>query len=189
MALREYPFVMWMDSSVRFTTGNLQPLFDKALSSGIVQIIRTKGRPPSVSLETHQETFEFLNEPPCLYHKEIMLPAGFIVLYPKDPIFDGILNPWTKCALIEECIWTTRPIREILKCPQNASVTAHRCHRYDQSVLNILMKRLFHDDIENHLVAEGEYAYFRNPKREEKIHPVSYTLNAASKYYETFPAC
>ena len=166
MALREHPFVMWMDSSVRFTTGNLQPMFDKALSSGIVLNFRKKTkRSPSIRLQTHQDTFKFLNEPPCLYDRERMIEAGLIVLYPKGYIFEGILNPWTKCALIEECLWTTRPIKEILKCWQNATVQTHRCHRYDQSVLNILIKRLFHDEMKRHLVDECKYAYFRNPSR------------------------
>ena len=157
---------MWMDSSVRFTTGNLQLMFDKALSSGIVLNFRKRtNRSLSIRLHTHQDTFKFLNEPECLYDKEPMIEAGFILLYPKDHIFEGILNPWTKCALIEECLWTTRPVREILKCSRNATIQTHRCHRYDQSVLNILMKRLFHDKMERHLVMECEYAYFRNPKR------------------------
>ena len=161
MALQEYPFVMWMDSSVRFTTGNLQPLFDKAISTGIVQHFRNRS---SGLYHTHQDTFQFLNEAPCLYNTP-ELPASFILLYAKDYILDGIINPWTKCALIEACMWTTRPISEVLKCEQNPNVTNHQCHRFDQSVLGILVKRLFHDEIDKHLVPECRYAYFRNHSR------------------------
>ena len=175
MVLKEYPFVMWMDSSVRFITGNLQPMFDKAMSSGIVLNLRNKTkRSPSIRQQTHQDTFQFLNEPPCLYDRELMIEAGLIVIYLKDDIFEGVLNPWTKCALIEECMWTTRPISEVLKCWQNETVQYHRCHRYDQSVLNILMKRLFHDVMDRHLVVECKYAYFRNPKRCKKYEGTSF---------------
>ena len=162
MVLQEYPFVVWMDSSLRFTTGNLQPLFDKAISSGIVQMFRNCS---TILEHTHQDTFQILNEPPCLYNTP-ELGGGFVALYAKDYILDGILNPWTKCALIEACMVTTHEAREILKCPKRGSTKAyHQCHRYDQSVLGILVYRMFHDEMDKHLFPECEYMYFRNQTR------------------------
>ena len=174
---------MWLDSSVRFTTGNLQPMFNKALSSGIVLNLRKKPkRSPSIRLQTHQDTFNFLNEPPCLYEKELMIEAGLIALYPDNTIYEGILNPWTKCALIEECVWTTRPMKEILKCWRNETLQTHRCHRYDQSVLNILMKRLFHKEIDRYLVKECDYAYFRNSRRCKRHGSALHQKNMSVQY-------
>ena len=160
--MQEYPFVMWMDSSVRFTTGNIQPLFDKAISSGIVQVFRNKS---TVWENTHQDTFHFLHEPPCMYNYAD-LGGSFVLLYAKDYILEGILNPWVKCALIEECMVTTHPLSEILKCGNKETGTLyHKCHRYDQSVISILVYRLFHDEMDKHLVGECDYLFARNQTR------------------------
>ena len=163
MVLQEYPFVMWMDSSVRFTTGNLRPLFDKAISSGVVQMFRNKS---TIWEFTHQDTFEFLNEPPCLYHYP-EFGGSFVLIYAKDYVLDGIINPWVKCALIEKCMVTTRPRGEILKCTdvKKNATQYHICHRYDQSVISLLMYRLFHDEIDTHLIGECDYIYVRNNTR------------------------
>ena len=161
---------MWMDSSVRFTTGNLKPMFEKAISSGIIQVKRQRPeRELYIQEQTHEQTFQVLNEAPCLYENLVMVEAGLILVYAKDYIVEGIMNPWTKCALVMECMFTTRPMKQILKCHIDDNVIVnHSCHRYDQSVLNILMKRLFHDEMKKHLTVECEYSYFRNERRCEK---------------------
>ena len=156
-----------MDSSVRFTTGDLKPLFDKAVTSGIVQVKRPRPRRELwIREQTDQQTFQVLNEPPCLYDRLVMVEAGFIAIYAKHDVVEGILKPWTMCALVKECMFTTKSMRQILKCHIDDNVVVnHSCHRYDQSVLNILMKRLYHQEMDKHLVEECEFAYFRNPER------------------------
>ena len=154
---------MWMDSSTRFTTANLQPLFDKAISAGTVQVFRDK-RHFTIRERTHLDTFGFLNEPPCLYDVPD-ISAAFVLLYAKNDILEGIINPWVKCALIEECMWTSRPLLELLRCSKPNNDTYQHCHRYDQSVLSILVYRLFHNEMDSHLVDECDYLHIRNHSR------------------------
>ena len=119
-----------------------------------------------IAEQTDEQTFQVLNEPPCLYDRLVMVAAGFIAIYAKDDVVEGVMNPWTKCALVEECMFTTKSMREILKCHIDDNVVVrHSCHRYDQSVLNILVKRLYHQEMDKHLVKECEFSYFRNPQR------------------------
>ena len=119
-----------------------------------------------IAEQTDEQTFQVLNEPPCLYDRLVMVAAGFIAIYAKDDVVEGVMNPWTKCALVEECMFTTKSMREVLKCHIDDNVVVrHSCHRYDQSVLNILVKRLYHQEMEKHLVKECAFSYFRNPQR------------------------
>ena len=150
LALKEHPFVIWLDSSIRFTTGNLTLMFEMTLSSGMTL---TKLSVTNIDRHTHPQMFETLNEPRCLYRKYSIYPAGALALFAKDYIIEGIMKPWVKCALVERCMQTTIPFESIKKCSSRNTV----CHRYDQSALNILITRLFHRNMNRHLMFNCEF--------------------------------
>ena len=107
-----------------------------AMVSGVVALGPSSG---SIARFTHQQTFETLKEPRCLYEKYAMFPSTILAMFAKDYILEGIVEPWVKCALIERCMKTTEPFDDIINC------TNRDCHRFDQSVVNILIGRLLYD--------------------------------------------
>ena len=150
LAMKEHPFVIWLDSSIRFTTGNLTVMLEMTLSSGVTLM---KLMSSNNGRRTHPQMFETLNEPRCLHRKYWQYPAGLVALFAKDYIIEGIMKPWVKCALVERCMQTTLPYTSIINCGYPI------CHRYDQSALNVLINRLFHQDIMRHLVFDCEFCF------------------------------
>ena len=150
LAMKEHPFVIWLDSSIRFTTGNLTLMFEMTLSSGVtvLKIISSNN-----GKRTHPQMFETLNEPRCLHMKYLQYPSGFVPLFAKDYIIEGIMKPWVKCGLVERCLQTTLPLSSIINCGHPV------CHTYDQSILSILINRLFHHDIKRHFLFDCEFCF------------------------------
>ena len=142
-----------MDSSIRFTTGNLTTMFEMAVTSGLVFLGPNSGR---ISRFTHSQTFDILREPKCLFRTR-MFPATVLAVFAKDYILEGIVKPWVKCALIQRCLKTTEPYPILVNCANPI------CHRYDQSVINILIQRLFHDIVNKpgnpHIMFECEFLF------------------------------
>ena len=146
--MKEHPFVIWIDSSIRFTTGNLTSMFEMTLSSGVTLLKLSSN---NIGRHTHPQMFETLNEPRCLHRKYWEYPSSAVALFSKDYIIEGVMKPWVKCALVERCMKTTLPFESIINCGNPV------CHRFDQSALNILITRLFHRDMKRHLVFECEF--------------------------------
>ena len=144
-----------MDSSIRFLTGNLTKMVEMAIVSGILALGPVSG---SIARYTHQQTFETLKEPRCLYEKYAMFPSTMLAVFAKDYILEGIVEPWVKCALVERCMQTTESYDIIINC------TNLVCHRYDQSVVNILIGRLFYDAMEQVFLYQCDILFTWRPR-------------------------
>ena len=151
MMLQTYRFAMWMDTSVRFMTSDLDSLFIQAKQNGIMSRFGGHRLPTHM----HEDTFQFLQEPPCLYRDFGEFNGGMLLFHSNNKlVYNYILTPWLKCALIEECMKTRHPIGgKLLYCPQS-HVKYHSCHRYDQAVLSLLIYRLFHNSFMEHNIDE-----------------------------------
>ena len=145
--LQTYRFAMWMDTSIRFDTADLDPLFIEAKRQGVMSN-HVKFLLPS---HVHEDTFLFLQEPPCLFRNFTELEAGMIMFHTDNKLVHKyIFIPWLKCALIEECMKTKLPTGDkMLKCKFHR--VYHECHRYDQAVLSLLLYRLFPTSYADHL--------------------------------------
>ena len=155
--LQSYRFVMWMDTSIRFTTSNLDALFEKGKRMGVLS---SPYRPLYLASQTHEDTFTFLQEPPCLYWRGTMFQAGILLFHSEHKlVYDYIIQPWISCALIEECMKTRHDPTLI---PHDCYQVYHSCHRYEQSVLSILIIRLFTDSAKDHEI-ERKYHFVYRP--------------------------
>ena len=98
--------MLWMDTSTRFKTYRLDPLFLKAKQLGVMAR-RAKNL---LASRTHEDTSNFLQEPPCLYKNLPVIQSGLVFFHSGNKIaYDNIFTPWVKCALIEECMKTKHP--------------------------------------------------------------------------------
>ncbi|KAK3599734.1 hypothetical protein CHS0354_037206 [Potamilus streckersoni] len=140
---KKYPFVMWMDASVRFTTNNITWLFDLVRNVGVMAL----GGDVPIASRTSLQTFSFLGEEPCLFKDKNEFEATFIVIYPSLLVEEYFMKPWVSCALIEGCMVPSSWF-QLLHCDNGKLY--HNCHRFDQSVLSILLYRLYHQNLSQH---------------------------------------
>ena len=155
MMLQTYRFVMWMDTSVRFKTSDLDPLFIQAKQQGVMSRHDVHLLPSHI----HEDTFQFLQEPPCLYRNLTEFQGGMLLFHSGNKlVYDYIFTPWLKCALIEECMKTKHPTGGKLLYCQSHKIY-HSCHRYDQAVLSLLLYRMFRNSYMDHHI-DHKYMHF-----------------------------
>ena len=145
---------MWMDASIQFITPRLDELFIQAKQYGVLMYHNVWSLPAHVN----RDTFTFLGEPPCLYKNFTEYHAGLILVHIGNyysVVKNYIIDPWAKCALIENCMKTKNNEMDIIKCRSHKKF--HTCHRFDQAVLSILIYRLFHSSYRNHDINMGSY--------------------------------
>nr|XP_022291817.1 uncharacterized protein LOC111103092 [Crassostrea virginica]XP_022291818.1 uncharacterized protein LOC111103092 [Crassostrea virginica]XP_022291819.1 uncharacterized protein LOC111103092 [Crassostrea virginica] len=133
LVLQESDFVMWMDTSIRLK--HIDPYFKKAKRYGI-QVLHGSG---SISVRTHQRLFETLNEKQCMFnYPEIQ--AGLIIITRSCLTLTYIMRPWVSCALQYGCMDIPNA-ENYYDCTNEWKLSS--CHRSDQSVLGIILTRLF----------------------------------------------
>lgn len=138
--LMEFGFVWWADSSVRFTTDDLDRALDYTRKNSF--LIFTYAPVFAVAFHTDAQTMKYLGEDPCKFRHFGENEATF-VLFHYDEISRELVKAWAACALNEDCMC---PAGTSGKLSCNAHIEHDgRCHRFDQAVLSILFRRLYHD--------------------------------------------
>ena len=158
--LQYYQFVMWIDTSIRFKTSDLDVLFVRAKKYGLLSRYDTSGSYPLPS-HLHEDTFLFLQEPPCLYKNYHDWQGGLIIVHGEhELIYKYIIQTWIKCALVEECMKTKQNIGgNMLYCKTHKFY--HSCHRYEQATLGLFLHRLFPDSFNDYHLDNDNYYYFK----------------------------
>lgn len=163
----EYKWVWWMDSSVRFTTNQL----DRALDYSRVNshLFFTYDVVLSIAEQTDIQTMKYLGEDTCKYRYYGEVEATFLLFY-SDHVIDILIDQWAACALNEACM-APPGTRKKLSCSTKKKWDG-RCHRFDQSVIGILLRRLYHEQndypmidkpLHIHVIKRGEsVSYFPN---------------------------
>ena len=155
MVMREHPFVIWMDASIRYTTQNIDGIIHRAKLQGVIAKLTLHN---TIVNHTLKPTFEMLKTDPWFYKGRTMFCSCFVVLRATPYIVKYILRPWVSCALTFGCmVPTERAIesRHCLKLPAKY----FGCHRFDQSVFSILIHKLYGKN-ENALRHGLKYGYF-----------------------------
>jgi hypothetical protein len=138
LLLREFDFVMWTDASVRFNGNPLDKLFKGANKIG-VQAIPGWG---SIAVRTNSRTFSVLTEQPCLFDYP-EFEATWMAFKRSEFTLTAVMRPWVSCALQYGCMDFKRS-KNFLRCPRSRQKQKFgSCHRFDQSVMGIILTRLF----------------------------------------------
>ena len=143
-----------MDTCVRFNTSNIDDLLTKIKTHGIVSV----SGDGSIAMRTLKETFDILNEQPCLYSDLPEIHSGFVAIRETDVVRDYIMKPWVSCALTRGCLVSSKDVHKVISCQRPGRY--HICHRFDQSVLGILIHRLNHAKFCDNVVNHGQYFSF-----------------------------
>ncbi|XP_045206970.2 uncharacterized protein LOC123559231 [Mercenaria mercenaria] len=141
--LMEFGFVWWMDSSVRFTTNNIDSAIMYAKDYSMLYTVSTSDREKlSLTKQTDKRTFKYLGEDRCKFR-----PFGetwaTTVMFHYDRMSRAVVQAWVTCSLNTDCIAPTGSLQKLI-CHMNLTFDG-RCHRFDQSVLSIITRRLFHE--------------------------------------------
>lgn len=154
LVAKDHPFVVWMDASVRFITTDLDSQFERARNLGVMAAV---GFAP-IAMRTHPKTFHFLGEQPCTYKTTDEFEATFIFVYGNKFVSEFFLKPWVSCALSFGCIVPDYNTKKYFDCDRGKEKVYFDCHRFDQSVLSILLYRLYHESIQHHRM---KHTFFR----------------------------
>ena len=72
-----------------------------------------------------------------MYPYNFMKTAGAVIVFNTENCKDDILRWALLCVLNEDCL---EPIGSRKECPEDSNIyQPHICHRYDQSILSILL--------------------------------------------------
>lgn len=146
-----------MDSSTRFLTSDLDPLFAKARKYGVI-MMPTRG---SIAMRTLPSTFRHLEEYPCTFRKTNEFQGGFLLIYDNQFVSDYFLKPLVSCALTLGCMVPEGNHEKYIHCGKYGQVY-HDCHRFDQSVIGILTYRLYNGEVESHTVPPNTVMFYRD---------------------------
>ncbi|XP_060586379.1 uncharacterized protein LOC132742094 isoform X3 [Ruditapes philippinarum] len=143
MLFMEFGFVWWMDSSIRFATSIVDPAIDYVKKYSILHTVSTNDRrSSSMTHHTDNGTYEFLGEDRCKFR-----PFGEIwattAMFHFDRVSRVAVEAWVTCALNKNCIAPDGSENK-LYCDSRKDYDG-RCHRFDQSVLGIITRRIFHE--------------------------------------------
>ena len=136
----EYGFVWWADSSVRFITSELDRALDYSWKNSF--LIFSYAPVFAVAFHTDKQTMKYLGEDSCKFRHFGENEATF-VLFHFDEISRVFVEAWAACALNEQCM-SPNGTASKLHCNAHNEWDG-RCHRFDQAVLSILFRRLYHD--------------------------------------------
>lgn len=142
--LKEHKFVMYLDSCIRFSGPWIKNELNKIILKARNVGIHLQESPRwIVSNHTKLDTFTYFEEKECMFSYP-ELESGLIILYQNSFVANAIIRPWVACALTRNCMFNPYP--QFLKpCSKDLFklVLWTRCHRFDQSVLNIILIRIF----------------------------------------------
>ncbi|XP_052779990.1 uncharacterized protein LOC128217128 [Mya arenaria] len=141
---KEHGHVWWLDASVRLVTDELLMPLRYLRETGI--LFFTYGSSLNVALHTHGDMFRYFSEDPCNYKSYGEVEAGSI-MFRRSHVTDVVLRLWAACALEEGCVApkdTTRYCDADISERVMSDRLSGACHRYDQSALGIILRRLYH---------------------------------------------
>lgn len=158
LAIKEHPFVIWMDASVRFQTSDLEPKFSDAKRYGV---IGSEGYAP-IAMRTHPRTFSVLGEEACAFRDTNEFEATFIMISANKFVSEYFMKPWVFCALTFGCMVPDESPAKYRDCLGKQGHVYFDCHRFDQSVLSILLVRLYNEDLEKHRMKHEFYKFCKS---------------------------
>ncbi|XP_074657377.1 uncharacterized protein LOC141910584 [Tubulanus polymorphus] len=147
MALNKYGAILWMESSTRFITGDLSAAIREAKQTGI-RVYGVRHTYSTFSV-TNPSVFMYLPSDMTRMRVSGQLQSAPMIIYHTRPVAERVMQWAVLCALERRCMSPTRASRRCYGLKRIRSPASGRylhCHRYDQSVFNVLLKNMFNFD-------------------------------------------
>lgn len=146
-----------MDASVRFLSSNLEPIFREVKRYGV---LASQGYAP-IAERTHPKTFSVLGEEACTFRNTNEWEATFILVSANKFVSEYFMKPWVFCALTFGCMVPTEDSETYRNCKSKERVYFD-CHRFDQSILSILLARLYSENTQAHVMKHEFYSFCKS---------------------------
>ncbi|KAH3858140.1 hypothetical protein DPMN_100760 [Dreissena polymorpha] len=150
-----------MDASIRFKTSNISQLIEDARRLDLVCTLCG----PSVAFRTLPKTFSYFDEQPCAFIRLGEIGGFFYILRSTPFIMENVVKPLVACALLLDCMVPSDgpPLKYLAG---GEDLVYGNCHRFDQSVLAIVLYRSFGTGIYNRTQAFDNKYFEYNPNAE-----------------------
>ena len=170
--LQEYTGVLWMDSSVRFVKPftNLIPLHQLTYPNNGAVLFSKVGH--SNLAVTNPGMYKYIGTNLTAQKTTNTFQAGFALYYRTRHTIENILKWYVVCALEPECI---APKGSQLYCRFRGLSLYANCHRYDQSLINIIMSNFYH--FNSSLYTSSIKFYTISRRAENNINKLKYCSN------------
>lgn len=143
--------VIWLDTSIRITKP-LDVVVAQAVERGGLYLPHAGDVPQAAA--THPGVYRYL--PTHSLEEETVTPqkgTGFIIAINSEAIYWKILHWWYLCALEVNCIAPPGHNRNCAgwqRCVRNnTAICWSKCHRYEQSAINVLFSNYLHEIKQN----------------------------------------
>ncbi|XP_046557595.1 uncharacterized protein LOC124266836 [Haliotis rubra] len=156
--LHKADILVWMDASVRFSNSIIKSLLDDAERRGMVLASGTN----SVAQHTLQVTMNYMKEDVCTLAPVLEHEATFIMFHNEQLIQEAVMKPWAACAMSAKCMCPRDPEQDSF-CDVNIH-KYKKCHRFDQSGINIILAKLFRDHTSSFI---SPYYYYVSLQRDD----------------------
>ena len=129
-----------MDASIRLTTGDFFNANKQLLETNGIVVF--SGGSHSIFASTNPRMYRYLPSNKRKLTTVRMAQSGFVYYCLTKELYWDVLHWWYLCALEQTCI---APYRSVKACTRTGETmkTYNKCHRYDQSALNILLLNKF----------------------------------------------
>lgn len=155
--MKNYDTIVYLDSSIRFSSANLEPLVKTVSITGLL----TQYIGLNLTCYTNPKMFEWFGDSVETYIHMHTIEANLLVMH-KNFINSLFMKAWVTCAFEENCI-----------APVGSRISpCCGCHRFDQDALTIIMSHFYGHpyDIDRHLPLYSltkDESYFFSVRRYE----------------------
>ncbi len=136
--------MFWMDASVRLTTFDIQHLVTKATQTGGMSVFSYTNR--NTFRVTHPTMLQYLPSNMKYLKQYFSLQAGAFILYKTKETVKYLIMWAVLCSLEASCIAPQSEIKADCGAAYQRKNIFSRCHRYDQSMPNILFLNMVNFD-------------------------------------------
>ena len=159
MALHEFKAIFWLEASTRLATQSLLHAVSIAKRNGVA-IFAGRHIYSTVTV-THPEMYRWLPSDTMRLKITGQVQTAPLIMYNTRFVRDNIMLWYVLCGLQRTCMSPLRARRRCIGLKQRQVLYRSRymrCHRYDQSALNILLKNAF--DFKRILFGTGLRVFF-----------------------------
>ncbi|XP_071108555.1 uncharacterized protein [Haliotis cracherodii] len=151
-------YTVWLDASSRFDKGNPREMFNLLKETGVLM----SPWPYPFAQHCSKHMFSYFNTEPChfsVYHES---ESGFIMLHNQPFTRRLIMDPWVACAVDPNCM--CHPGAKQLYWCSFRTRKYGKCHRYDQSAINLILLQMFRRNIDSVQIPKKKYAHVSRKK-------------------------
>jgi hypothetical protein len=162
-ALRDYPIVLWLDSTSRLLTPKLDYIFELAESNGGIVLLdkSTQG-----ATRIPKPLYKFLPTNKELAEKRKHVTTGAIFVMRTREVGESVLWWWLLCSNTKECFFdqTIKAHCEVGSDPRKSRRIEANCSRVDHSIANVLTGNLYRHEWDKYCIESGLGTLFKISK-------------------------